>query len=147
VPANARLTALTAALLLGPDGLLLRIARMKGNSEWLGTWGRVFWRGTGRVFLLPPLWMLLNAKGPAGFVHACRSLGVRRMALGALLYCIQNIAFIVAIELTYLVSVFSMIATGPLFSAAFSTLLLVGRKGYLPPRHLVMDPCFKSPMS
>ena len=48
VPPRARLTALVGALLFGPDGLLLRMARMKSPGSWLGTWGRVFWRGTGR---------------------------------------------------------------------------------------------------
>ena len=48
VPPRARLTALVGALLLGPDGMLLRVARMKAPGLWLGTWGRVYWRGVGR---------------------------------------------------------------------------------------------------
>ena len=44
---------------------------------------------------------------------------------------LQNIAFIVAAELTYIASVLAIVATGPLFSAGFSALLL----GEKVPRH------------
>jgi hypothetical protein len=56
VPMRARLTTLAGAVLLGPDSALIKLARMQGDSNFAGTMGRIFWRGLGRLFLLPLLW-------------------------------------------------------------------------------------------
>jgi drug/metabolite transporter (DMT)-like permease len=75
----------------------------------------VFWRGLGRLLFLPPLWMLLHGKGPRAFLEAGWALGTQRILLGTVLYTIQNVAFILAVEMTYVASVLAIIATGPLW--------------------------------
>lgn len=128
---RARLTALAGALVLSPDTALLRLSKLQTSDSLSTSMGITFYRGLGRLFFLPPLWMLMNGKGPDAFVAAIRALGAGRLSLGAFLYMVQNIAFIVSAELTYIASVLAIVATGPLFSAGFSALLL----GEKVPRH------------
>ena len=131
IPFRARLIAVMGALVLSPDTALLRLTKMQTSSRWHTSWGIVFYRGFGRLFLLPPLWLLANRKSPRAFMRVARDLGTRRLLGGALLYTIQSVAFIVAANLTYVASVLAILATGPLISAAASHAFL----GEKVPRH------------
>ena len=123
VPLRARLTAIFGALVLAPDTMLLRLTRFESSSEWLTSWGIVFYRAWGRLIFLPLLYVLVHGKSGA-YVDAVRALGARRLWLGAALYMVQNVAFIVAASMTYIASVLSIVATGPLCSALFSSYFL-----------------------
>ena len=109
----------------------MRLTRLETSDSLSLSMGITFYRGVGRLLLIPPLWMLLSGKRPSAFVAATRSLGFKRLLVGIFLYMLQNMAFIVSAELTYIASVLAIVATGPLFSAAFSALLL----GEKVPRH------------
>jgi hypothetical protein len=113
VPLRARLTAIFGALVLAPDTMLLRLTRFESSSEWLTSWGNVFYRAWGRLIFLPILYVLVHGKTGA-YVDAVRALGARRLWLGAALYMVQNVAFIVAASMTYIASVLSIVATGAL---------------------------------
>jgi drug/metabolite transporter (DMT)-like permease len=93
--------------------------------------------GLGRLLFIPLLWLLVTGNRPAAFIAASKSLGVKRVLLGAGLYMLQNVAFIVSAQLTYIASVLAIVATGPLFSAAFSALLLGKAVASLPGVRLV----------
>ena len=131
VPLRSRLTALAGAIVLCPDTALMRLTRLETSDSLSLSMGITFYRGVGRVLLIPPLWLLLSGKRPSAFVEATKSLGCKRLAVGMFLYMLQNMAFIVSAELTYIASVLAIVATGPLFSAAFSWMLL----GEKVPRH------------
>ena len=116
VPLRARLTAVAGALILTPDTALMRLTKMQTSSRWYTAWGIVLWRGAVRAVLLPPLWMVIKGESPRAFARDARDLGWRRLCGGALLYTIQNVAFIIAANLTYIASVLAILATGPLMS-------------------------------
>ena len=116
VPLRARMTAVAGALVLTPDTALMRLTKMQTNSRWYTAWGIVFYRGFGRLILLPPLWMVAKGASPREFARVARHLGWRHLCGGALLYTIQNVAFIVAANLTFIASVLAILATGPLMS-------------------------------
>ena len=121
-PIRARLLVVAGALTLSPDTLLMRLARFKTKNALGKSVGLAFHRGLGRLCLTPPMWLVTQPRG-SSFVAACRSLGPRRTACGAGLYVTQNVAFIVATQLTYVASVLAAVATGPLFAAAFSSVV------------------------
>ena len=120
VPLRARLTAIAGALVLSPDTMLMRLTKMQTSSRWHHSFSFVFYRGAGRLLLLPPLWMLAHRASPNAFTQVARRVGYRRLLGGAALYTVQNMAFIVAANLTYVASVLAILATGPLFAAAAS---------------------------
>ena len=124
VPLRARLTAIFGALVLAPDTMLLRLSAFESSSEWLGSWGIVFYRAWGRLVFIPLMYVLANGGRSAAYLDAARALGAKRLWRGAALYMVQNVAFIVAANMTYIASVLSIVATGPLCSALFSRLLL-----------------------
>ena len=53
VPLRARPTAIFGALVLAPDTMLLRLSAFESSSEWLGSWGIVFYRAWGRLVFIP----------------------------------------------------------------------------------------------
>jgi len=124
VPLRARLTAIAGALVLSPDTMLMRLTKMQTSSRWHQSFSFVFYRGAGRLLLLPPLWMLAHRASPNAFTQVARRVGYRRLLGGAALYTVQNMAFIVAANLTYVASVLAILATGPLFAAAASKVFL-----------------------
>lgn len=95
VPLRARMTAVAGALVLTPDTALMRLTKMQTSSRWYTAWGIVLWRGAVRAVLLPPLWMVIKGESPRAFARDARDLGWRRLCGGALLYTIQNVAFII----------------------------------------------------
>lgn len=131
VPLRARLTAVAGALILTPDTALMRLTKMQTSSRWYTAWGIVLWRGAVRAVLLPPLWMVIKGESPRAFARDARDLGWRRLCGGALLYTIQNVAFIIAANLTYIASVLAILATGPLMSCFAAKAFL----GESVPRH------------
>ena len=131
VPLRARMTAVAGALVLTPDTALMRLTKMQTNSRWYTAWGIVFYRGFGRLILLPPLWMVAKGASPREFARVARHLGWRHLCGGALLYTIQNVAFIVAANLTFIASVLAILATGPLMSCFAAKAFL----GESVPRH------------
>ena len=131
VPLRARMTAVAGALVLTPDTALMRLTKMQTSSRWYTSWGIVFYRGFGRLLLLPPLWMVAKGESPRAFSRVARDLGWRHLCGGALLYTIQNVAFIVAANLTYIASVLAILATGPLMSCFAAKAFL----GEAVPRH------------
>ena len=124
VPLCARLTAIAGALVLSPDTMLMRLTKMQTNSQFYTSFAIVFYRGLGRLLLLPPLWMVAHRKHSKAFMRVASRLGHKRLLGGALLYTTQNVAFIVAANLTYVASVLAILATGPLFAAAASRIFL-----------------------
>ena len=124
MPLRARLTAIFGALVLAPDTMLLRLSAFESSSEWLGSWGIVFYRAWGRLVFIPLMYVLANGGRSTAYLDAVRALGAKRLWRGAALYMVQNVAFIVAASMTYIASVLSIVATGPLCSALFSRLLL-----------------------
>lgn len=131
VPLRARMTAVAGALVLTPDTALMRLTKMQTSSRWYTAWGIVFYRGFGRLILLPPLWMVAKGASPREFARVARHLGWRHLCGGALLYTIQNVAFIVAANLTFIASVLAILATGPLMSCFAAKAFL----GESVPRH------------
>ena len=131
VPLRARMTAVAGALVLTPDTALMRLTKMQTSSRWYTAWGIVLWRGAVRAVLLPPLWMVIKGESPRAFARDARDLGWRRLCGGALLYTIQNVAFIIAANLTYIASVLAILATGPLMSCFAAKAFL----GESVPRH------------
>ena len=96
MPLRARLTAIFGALVLAPDTMLLRLSAFESSSEWLGSWGIVFYRAWGRLVFIPLMYVLANGGRSTAYLDAVRALGAKRLWRGAALYMVQNVAFIVA---------------------------------------------------
>ena len=111
MPLRARLTAIFGAFVLAPDTMLLRLSAFESSSEWLGSWGIVFYRAWGRLVFIPLMYVLANGGRSTAYLDAVRALGAKRLWRGAALYMVQNVAFIVAASMTYIASVLSIVAT------------------------------------
>ena len=78
MPLRARLTAIFGALVLAPDTMLLRLSAFESSSEWLGSWGIVFYRAWGRLVFIPLMYVLANGGRSAAYLDAVRALGAKR---------------------------------------------------------------------
>ena len=72
MPLRARLTAIFGALVLAPDTMLLRLSAFESSSEWLGSWGIVFYRAWGRLVFIPLMYVLANGGRSTAYLDAVR---------------------------------------------------------------------------
>lgn len=100
-------------VLLSPDGLLVRLVQADAPSL-------LVWRG---ALLAAALAGLLLRHGPSRAVASVRAIG-RAGGLAAVLFAASNVCFVLAIGMTTVAMTLVILATGPLFAALFSRVLL-----------------------
>jgi len=114
------LAAVTGALFLTPDSLLIHLSMAD-------SWTLAFWRGLMLGCVMLAGLLVIHGRGLPGLLRTNGRTGL----LISVVYAIDILCFVLAVGQTTVANVMLALATGPMFAALFSALLM--RERTLPP--------------